>query len=467
MTHRPAPALASDRMRQSERFLSGHGFSHAVSAAKSSWLQPLRCAVLSFAAAYISNLENATLCFFAAIRRTRREGMSSRTQPRHAYSITSSQLNTRMEVRDLLLRSFRFPALMRRPFSVMWMFAVLLGFLTQPLYAQLKPLATIQLDCRASAISSQGLTACVAFHQMHFQKYTIERDDIWTVTMKGKRRQIVNGARLVQTDTPFSFAMRKIAFSPDGKLLTIQMTTAQVGANGSTNEQKMVDLMDTDGKEIPVAGTKTSVILDASDATWLADDQTVAYLLPAENSDLLFRVGLTHPKEGKGRPIFEGHLFTAIAWDAAHSSAVAIERTEKFDEPIKLVRLDLIHQTDTVLATLPAYLGRLTLSPAGNRVAYYTDGNTIEVRALDTPQKATTVDCAYGTLAWGNYEDRILLKRGPENKTSDLVWLGIPSGNLTPILHDLFFKDFAISPQAHAIVVTQPGDNHLAVFPLK
>ncbi len=344
---------------------------------------------------------------------------------------------------------------------------LLVALFPQTLRAQIKPLATIQLDCRASAISSQGLTACVAFHQMHFQKYTIERDDIWTVTMKGKRRQIINGARLVQTDTPFSFAMRKLAFSPDGKLLTVQMTTAQVSTNGSTQEQKMVDLIDTDGKEIPVAGTKTSVILDATDATWLADDQTVAYLLPAENSELLFRIGLTRPKEGKGGAIFEGHLFTAVAWDAAHSSAVAVERTENFDEPIKLVRLDLIHQTDTVLTTLPAYLGRLTLSPAGDRVAYYIDGNTIEVRALDNPQKAISVNCAYGRLAWGNYEDRILLKRGPENRNGDLVWLSIPAGNVTPILHDLIYKDFAISTQAHAIVVTQPGDNHLSVFPLQ
>jgi len=343
----------------------------------------------------------------------------------------------------------------------------LIALFPQTLSAQLKPLATIQLDCRASAISSEGLTACVAFHQMHFQKYTIERDDIWTVTLKGKRRQIVNGARLVQTDTPFSFAMRKLAFSPDGKLLTVQMTTAQVSTNGSTQEQKMVDLIDTDGKEIPVAGTKTSVILDATNATWLADDQTVAYLLPAENSELLFRIGLTHPKEGKGGAIFEGHLFTAVAWDAAHSSAVAIERTENFDEPIKLVRLDLIHQTDTVLTTLPAYLGGLALSPSGNQVAYYTDGDTIEARSLDDPKNAATVHAAFGTLAWGNYEDRILLKRGPENQNGDLVWLSIATGNVTPILHDLTYRGFVISPQAHAIVVTQPGDNHLSVFPLK
>lgn len=338
----------------------------------------------------------------------------------------------------------------------------------QLLCAQEKPLATIQLDCRASAISSQGLTACAAFHQLHFHKYTIERDNIWTVNMKGKRREIVDGVKLVQTDTPFSFSIRGLAFSPDGRLLTVQMTTAQVtDANGAMQENKMVDLMDTDGKEIPVAGTKTSVILDAKQATWLADDQTVAYLLPSDESDLLYQLGLTHPKQGKGGAIFKGHLFTAVAWDAAHSSAVAIERDNNFDEPIKLVRLDLLHQTDTVLTTVQAYLGGLVLSPSGNKVAYYTDGDTVEVRSLDNPKKALTVHAAYGTLAWGNDENRILLKRGPATQTGDLAWLSIPSGNLTPILHDLFFRGFAISPQAHAIVVTQPGSNHLSVFPLE
>lgn len=345
--------------------------------------------------------------------------------------------------------------------------AILFLAFPKTLRAQEKPIATIDLDCRAWAISSQGLAACVQFHQMHFQKYDIERDNIWTVTLKRRRREIVDGVKLVQVATPFSFAMRALAFSPDGKLLTVQMTTSQVtDEQGNIQENKMVDLMDTDGKEIPVEGTKTSVILDATNATWLADDETVAYLLPSEDSDLLFQIGLTHPKQGKGGVIFNGHLFTAVAWDAARSSAVAIERDKLFEGPIKLVRLDLIHETDTTLATLQNYLGQLALSPSGNQVAYFTDGETIEVRSLDNPQKPVTVHAAYGTLAWGNYSDRILLKRGSEKQTGDLVWLSIPDGNLTPILHDLFFSNFVFSPEAHAIVVVQPGDNHLSVFPL-
>lgn len=361
----------------------------------------------------------------------------------------------------------RFPGAMSKPVFALLSVALFATLPAQNARAQEKPLATIQLDCRASAISSQGLTACVQFRQLHFHKYTIERDNIWTVTLKGNRREIVDGQRLVQTTTPFSFHMSRIAFSPDGKLLTVQMTTRQItGADNNAQINRMTDLMDTNGKEIPVAGTKTSVILDAEQATWLADDQTVAYLLPSEETNLLYQIGLTHPKEGKGAPIFKGHLFTAVAWDAARNTAVAIERDKFFEQPIKLVRLDLIHQTDTLLTTLPAYIGGLVLSPDGERVAYYKDGDTVEVRSLATPQQFVDVHCAYGTLGWGNRSDRILLKRGPRNQTGDLVWVSIPGGNFTPILHDLFYSNFAISPEAHAIVVTVPGDNHLAVYHL-
>lgn len=335
--------------------------------------------------------------------------------------------------------------------------------------AQEKPLASMNLDCRAYAISSEGLTACAVFHQLGFKKYTIERDNVWTVTPDNKkRREIVDGVRLVQTTIPFSFSIRRIAFSPSGKLMTLQMTILEVtGPDENTQETKLADLMDINGKEIPVAGTKTSVIENATQADWLADDKTVAYLLASDESDLLFQIGLTHPAQGKGDVIFKGHLFTAVAWDPSRNSAIAIEPDKNFDAPTKLVRLDLIRQTETALADLPAYLGQLTLSPSGNKVAYFVDGDTLEVRDLSHPQTPITVHCAYGTFAWGSDENRILLKRGSEKKANDLVWVSIPDGNLTPILHDLVFSSFALSPDAHQIAVAEPGSDHIEVYPLQ
>ncbi len=334
--------------------------------------------------------------------------------------------------------------------------------------AQEKPLATLNVDCRAYAISSDGLTACAVFHQLGFKKYTIERDNVWTVTDDNKkRREIVDGVRLVQTTIPFSFSIRRIAFSPSGKLMTLQMTILEVsGADENMAESKLVDLMDINGKEIPVVGTKTSVIENAVQANWLADDQTVVYLLPSDESDLLFEIGLTRPAQGKGDVIFKGHLFTAVAWDPSRNSALAIEPDKNFDGPTKLVRLDLIHQTDTPLADVSSYLGQLTLSPSGDKVAYFADGDTLEVRDLSHPQTPITVHCAYGTFAWSPDDNRILLKRGSEKTANDLVWVSIPDGNLTPVLHDLIFGSFALSPDGHLIAVAEPGSDHIEVYPL-
>jgi WD40 repeat protein len=332
--------------------------------------------------------------------------------------------------------------------------------------AQLKPLASIELDCRAFAISSDGLTACAVFHQLGFKKTTIERDNVWTVTEDGKKRkEIVDGVRLVQTDIPFSFAIRGIAFSPNGDRLTLQMNIAEY-VSGSRQDTKLIELMNVEGKEIPVVGTKTSVIENAVQGTWLADDQTVVYLLPSEDSEDVFQVGLTRPQQGKGHTIFNGHLFSAVAWDAAHNSAVAIERSASFDVPTKLVRLDLVHLTDTPLADLPAYVGPLALSPQGDKVAYFTDGDTLEIRDLSNPRNPIIVHCASGTFAWGPDGSRILLKRGPDKESNDIVWLSIPDGNLTPILHDLIFHAFTLSPDGRLIAVAGPGTNHVEVYPL-
>ena len=333
--------------------------------------------------------------------------------------------------------------------------------------AQDKPLASFKLDCRTYSVSSDGRIACAVFRQFKFEHYTIERDNIWMLSSNGKSKLIVDGEKLVKSPLPFSFSIQRVAFSPDGHRLTVQMQTDQVtDTEGNTHESRLVDLMTDDGKEIPVAGTKTSVIEDAIQANWLADPDSVAYLVRDANSELLYNVGLVHPSVGAGSVIFKGHFFTAVVWDAPRNSAVAIERDEALSGPIKLVRLDLLHGTEETLATLDNYIGQLALSPHGDKVAYFRDGDALEVRSLANPATATTVQCAYGTLVWGADGQRILLKRGPEKQLGDLVWVSIPGGNLTPILHDLVYHSFDVSPDAHYIAVTEPGNNKISLYPL-
>jgi len=333
--------------------------------------------------------------------------------------------------------------------------------------AQDKPLASFKLDCRTYSVSTDGRIACAVFRQFKFEHYTIERDNIWMLSPNGKSKLIVDGEKLVKSPLPFSFSIQRVAFSPDGHRLTVQMQIDQVtDAEGNTHQSRLVDLMTDEGKEIPVAGTKTSVIEDAIQANWLADADSVAYLVRDANSELLYNVGLAHPSVGAGSVIFKGHFFTAVVWDAPRNAAIAIERDEALSGPIKLVRLDLLHGTEQTLATLDNYIGQLAVSPNGDKVAYFRDGDSLEVRSLATPATAATVQCAYGTVVWSADGQRILLKRGPEKQLGDLVWVSIPGGNLTPILHDLIYHSFALSPDARYIAVTEPGNNKISLYPL-
>jgi dipeptidyl aminopeptidase/acylaminoacyl peptidase len=336
-----------------------------------------------------------------------------------------------------------------------------------PASPQDKPVLTVEDDCTAFSFGPDGRIAYAVRHLMHTKHYDLQRDDIWVVTAEGKKTRIVNGEKLVRGGGLFSYSVQSIAWSPDGRFLAVAMYTTQVvDEKENTKDEQIVDLMDVDGKEINIQGTHNSVIDEALNATWLADGATVAFLAEAVKPKLLYSIGTVRPVGGRGGLILAGHTFTAVAWDAKRNAAVAIERDRSLTGPILLVRLDLIKETRRELATLDAYLGQLSISPSGDRVAYFRDGGTLEFRALASPEKATQVSAAYGRFEWGRDERRILLKRGPENKSGSLAWVSLPDGALESALHDLAFRHFQISPDGRRLGVTEPGKQALQVYSL-
>jgi len=150
--------------------------------------------------------------------------------------------------------------------------------------------------------------------------------------------------------------------------------------------------------------------------------------------------------------------------------------------PPRLQRLELLAQDDKELGTLDGYEAGLSVSPSGKRVAYFIDKEVLEVRDVQNPTHLARVRIGLGALQWSRDENYLLIKRSPERKSGDLVWVALPPlanvGNKSseeiavaqpepvPILHGLTFRDFGISPDGRTLAVIPPGRRNLELFPL-
>lgn len=343
--------------------------------------------------------------------------------------------------------------------------AALLG-LPARLGAQAAPLLTIDEDCVAFAFAGDGRIAYAVRRIVSVRKIDMQRDDIWVTSLDGKKKRIVDGGKLVQGNAPFSYAVQSLRWSPDGRRLTVELLTSQmIDERGTTREGYATLLVDEHGKEIKIQGAD-SVIPEASNAVWLADGVTVAYLTEAVKPRLLFAVQTVRPVAGRGAAMLEGHTFAAVDWDPKQAAGVAVERDSKLVNPPKLVWLDLQNRTRRELAELTGFLGNLALSPTAKKVAYFADHQTIEVRALDQPDKATRLSAPFGTFAWFPDESRLLLKRGTPKRSAEFVSLRLPDGATEPVLRSLTFRGFQISPDGRLLGVTSPGKRVLYVYPL-
>jgi hypothetical protein len=131
------------------------------------------------------------------------------------------------------------------------------------------------------------------------------------------------------------------------------------------------------------------------------------------------------------------------------------------------VQLDLLRESVREIARVDDYKGEMRVSPSGKKIAFFEDGDTIQVLDLANTVKTFRVKAGFGQFQWGPDEKRVLLKRGPADQSGDLVWVGLYDGTFVPALHDLEYHSFAISPNGRSIAVTQPGKEVLMVFPLE
>lgn len=348
-----------------------------------------------------------------------------------------------------------------------------------------KPLQNIDEDISAFAFAPDGRIVFSVRRHFHTKQYDLERDDIWLQETNGKRRRLLQGEKFLPGGgKPFSYTIDSFRWSPNGRLILAQLfTTFIVDDQGTAQDSTMTLALEDNGKEIHVGGSD-NLLKDATNATWLQDNATIVYLSETLKPKILYSFKYLNVAAGPSGPVFEGRTFIDAAYTPHTNVAIAVERDRNLDGPPRLQRLELLAQDDRELATLDGFEGSLIVSPSGKRVAYYIDKEVLEVRDVADPSKLARVRAGLGVTQWSPDETRILLKRSIEKKSGDLVWIDIPPlaahtaqeaeekqipvAQPTPIqlLHDLTFREFAISPDGRLLGVIAPGRRNLLVFSL-
>jgi dipeptidyl aminopeptidase/acylaminoacyl peptidase len=343
-----------------------------------------------------------------------------------------------------------------------------------------KPLLNIDDDISAFAFAPDGRIVYSARRHFHTKQYDLEHDDIWLQDAGGKRRRLLEGQKFSRGNTPFSYTIDSFRWSPNGRLILAQLfTTSVVDERGTTQDSMMTLALEDNGKEIHL-GANDSLLKDAYGATWLNDNSTIVYLTEIVKPKVLFSFKYVNVAAGPSGFVFEGRTFLDACPIPRTNSAIGVERDRNLTGPPRLQRLELLAQDDRELATLDGYEGGVSVSPSAKKVAYFIDKEVLEVRDLTAPNKTARLRVGLGTFQWSPDETRILLKRAPEKKSGDLVWVEIPAlaahtakdsdppvtqPALIPILHDLTFRDFAITPDGKLAVIAI-GKRNLMVFPL-
>jgi hypothetical protein len=350
--------------------------------------------------------------------------------------------------------------------------ALLLPFLA---LGQSKALMTIEEDVQAFSIAPDNTIAFATQRIKRIKKAYVEHDDFWMADPGGHHKKIIDGDKFMPTDKQLSYQVESLTWSPNSQKLIVKMDTSEIAQPQGTvvmqldtqqtvRPNTVLYLMDREGHEIPIKGAKEQTIENAYNGAWSADSSTLLYM--TKPSGTFGEITTLRPEEGTTKKLFEGITFRALVWDTPRNHAFAIMESLKTLGVPKMVELDLKNQTIRELFSVDAFAGYLSVSPSGNKIAYFRDGDTLEVHDLTSKQKPATVRVAIGEFGWSKDELSVLLKRGDPQQSGDLLWVGLYSGQFDPFFHSLEFHAFQLAPDGNTVAVTQPGRRALSLYPL-
>ena len=343
-----------------------------------------------------------------------------------------------------------------------------------------KAVFTVDDEVTAFTYAPDGRIVFSSRKMYKAKKYDLERDDIYVLEQNGKRKKLFSGEKFTLGDKPFTYLIEGFAWSPNGKIVAVQMYTTTVDIDdGTTVDARGLLFLDDQGHVLKPG--KDQVVLDAQNPLWLRDSQTVVYLTGTDLPMGVYSLKYLNVFSGPAGKAFEGRTFLGAARVSGSNSAIAVERDRNMDGPPRIQKLELLSQETQEVATLDAFAGGLSLSPSGTRAAYYLDKEVLEIRDLTAPNKLARMRVGLGVLQWSEDETRIYLKRTVEKKSADLVSVEVPVlktyANRTEVpideptpnflLHGLTIREYGVSPDGKYLGIVLPGKRNLEVYSMR
>jgi hypothetical protein len=343
-----------------------------------------------------------------------------------------------------------------------------------------KAVVTVDDEVTAFTYAPDGRIVFSVRKMYKAKKYDLERDDIYVLEPGGKRKKIFSGEKFTLGDKPFTYLIEGFTWSPNGKIVAVQMYTTTVDIDdGSSTDARGLLFLDDQGRVLKPG--KDPVVLDAQNPLWLRDNQTVVFMTGKDLPLGVYSLQYLNVFSGPAGKAFEGRTFLDAARISGSNAAMAVERDRNMDGPPRIQKLELLSQETEEVATLDAFAGELTLSPSGTKAAYYLDKEVLEIRDLTAPNKLARLRVGLGVLQWSEDETKIFLKRTVEKKSADLVTVAVPElkayanraeipvDEPTPnfLLHGLTIREYGISPDGKFLGIVLPGKRNLEVYSMR
>ena len=359
---------------------------------------------------------------------------------------------------------------------------LVIGSLPRGVVAQNMEKAVVTVDDEVTAFTyaPDGRIVFSARKVYKAKKYDLERDDIYVLEQNGKRKKIFSGEKFTLGDKPFTYLIEGFTWSPNGKIVAVQMYTTTVDIDdGTTQDARGLLFLDDQGRILKPG--KDPVVLEAQNPLWLRDNQTVVYMTNKDMPLGVYSLEYLNVMSGPAGKAFEGRTFLDAARISGSNSAMAVERDRNMDGPPRIQKLELLSQETQEVATLDEFAGGLSLSPSGTKAAYYLDKEVLEIRDLTAPNKLARLRVGLGVLQWSEDETKIFLKRTVEKKSADLVTVAVPElkayanraeipvDEPTPnfLLHGLTIREYGISADGRFLGVVLPGKRNLEIYPMR